>query len=619
MYRPPPPGLGKPAHRQGESERARKASKLSKETNPGSSKMTHYSHEEGEDDRIGVVSFDWPLAVAQGLEADLQMHILTFVGGVKVAQLETISKDMQALVRQPYLWQLILQIEFPGPLPPPSIQRVCAIMQCSEEEKKEAPFSTIYSSEEVDEYMRLRQAFMTSANLRSLGRIAWRRNCMATPTSEDMREMIGPAEMTAGAVFASTDTLPELCVNFAGWGDRTGPCNRVHSMRVGNLLNGEGRWRRCQVSGMARTPNIYGHTFTAIAPNRLLSFGGCQFGGYGGYSDCVLVMERSEDGTLSWVFPEIQGRIEPRGFHAATFLPPHIDFGPISGCLTALDESDTYEHKSDFSEGALLVFGGCTEESVVNDLLLLDIHSWRWFTVTSYGEMPCNRNGCSAVLLGGSVYVSGGGNSRDIPRGGDHFGDVHCLTLSTMTWRCIEPGLHGLTEALARGHHAHAIGDRKIVYFGGHKGNYFFSRVDILDVLTGQWSRPALGGDRKRPRPRGYHSSTVVDGGRKIVIWCGWQGRFGGCLDDVRVLSLDPSTWDREGLEVHTTTSTMGDDQKAEMENVVGDDEEEEEEEEDDEEEEDGRGFGMALEMMTRVDLMRLLGGLAGLEGFRSE
>ena len=82
----------------------------------------------------------------------------------------------------------------------------------------------------------------------------------------------------------------------------------------------------------------------------------------------------------------------------------------------------------------------------------------------------------------------------------------------------------------------------QLVVFGGVRGNKWLNILAVLDTLRRRWGQPITTGDA--PRPRSYHSSTVVQSSGLVVIFGG--NTSAQCFNTVHVLDTsdpDQFTW----------------------------------------------------------------------------
>ena len=114
-----------------------------------------------------------------------------------------------------------------------------------------------------------------------------------------------------------------------------------------------------------------------------------------------------------------------------------------------------------------MVFGGFRRRSFLNDLHVLDVNLWRWQTVRIRGDGPAAR-----------VY-----------------------------------------------HSATVIDAHRVLFFGGNNLHQCFNDIHILDTSggDGNWKWEAMVAGGVRPRPRSGHTATLLPGGKRLLVWGGWD------------------------------------------------------------------------------------------------
>jgi hypothetical protein len=153
------------------------------------------------------------------------------------------------------------------------------------------------------------------------------------------------------------------------------------------------------------------------------------------------------------------------------------------------------------------------------------------FSVTAPGTAPGPRCSHSLTLVGDDdVYLIGGARIDAFVRGFVPYGDVWRWRVRDATWE--EVVCQG-TELFQprRGHTAVAIGDTKIVVFGGAgcdtdapAATSLFQRTTVpinstvvLDIATATWYQPPTHPGRIIPPPRRGHAATVYNGEMVVV------------------------------------------------------------------------------------------------------
>lgn len=180
-----------------------------------------------------------------------------------------------------------------------------------------------------------------------------------------------------------------------------------------------------------------------------------------------------------------------------------------------------------------------------SDVLMLNLETMVWNTLASTGQGPGPRDSHSAVVLGHRMIVFGGTN------GSKKVNDLHILNLATKEWT--QPECTGTPPSPRESHTATLVGDEKLVVFGGSgegKGNYL-NDLHVLDLNTMRWTSPEVKSDI--PVPRDSHSSLAI--GKKLLVYGGDRGdRYYGGVD---VFDMDTLTWSRVWFSLYYVRISM--------------------------------------------------------------
>lgn len=180
-----------------------------------------------------------------------------------------------------------------------------------------------------------------------------------------------------------------------------------------------------------------------------------------------------------------------------------------------------------------------------SDVLMLNLETMVWNTLASTGQGPGPRDSHSAVVLGHRMIVFGGTN------GSKKVNDLHILNLVTKEWT--RPECTGTPPSPRESHTATLVGDEKLVVFGGSgegKGNYL-NDLHVLDLNTMRWTSPEVKSDI--PVPRDSHSSLAI--GKKLLVYGGDRGdRYYGGVD---VFDMDTLTWSRVWFSLYYVRISM--------------------------------------------------------------
>mmetsp|Transcript_7599 Transcript_7599/g.46843 ORF Transcript_7599/g.46843 Transcript_7599/m.46843 type:complete len:474 (+) Transcript_7599:44-1465(+) len=194
----------------------------------------------------------------------------------------------------------------------------------------------------------------------------------------------------------------------------------------------------------------------------------------------------------------------------------------------------------------LLLFGG---ESTMepngatithNDCVVHDGEANLWFPAYTSGVAPNARGGHTATALpNGNVVVFGG-----IQGNGKWANDIHVLDTRVYNW--FKPPIRGAPPKTRSYHTATAIGDSKIVVFGGNGASKSFKEVYYLDTETWTWHEPETGGDV--PHPRTGHAAVSTANGSHLVVWGGWETHPVSYFNDTYILDVHRWHWTKASV-----------------------------------------------------------------------
>ena len=77
----------------------------------------------------------------------------------------------------------------------------------------------------------------------------------------------------------------------------------------------------------------------------------------------------------------------------------------------------------------MIVFGGFSQGSRMNDVLVYSFADIMWQTLKVEGKRPCERSGHAAVIYEGSMYIFGGKDDEN-----SKLNDLWKFDLTTKTW-----------------------------------------------------------------------------------------------------------------------------------------------------------------------------------------
>lgn len=177
----------------------------------------------------------------------------------------------------------------------------------------------------------------------------------------------------------------------------------------------------------------------------------------------------------------------------------------------------------------VIVFGGLVDKKFLNDVCVFDIEKKSWFIPECTGNgsdgqiCPNPRAFHVAAAIGCHMFIFGGrsGNKR--------LGDFWML--DTEIWQWSELTSYGHLPSPRDFAAASAIGNRKIVLYGGWDGKKWLSDVYILDTMSLEWMELSISGSL--PPPRCGHTATMVE--KRLLVF-GGRGGGGPIMGDLWAL-----------------------------------------------------------------------------------
>ena len=313
--------------------------------------------------------------------------------------------------------------------------------------------------------------------------------------------------------------VPRTVEGFSGIRVRLAACGDFHSLAVVSSL----RWKAADIparnngdSSCTDVPRV-GHSAAMLDDQTMVVYGG--FNGTKTMNGLALC--HFEPNRYCWEFPVVHGD-----------APPH---------RTA--------HTAVVRAGELIVFGGATMSSagsqgVMSDLWLWNRgeHTWRCppRSAGAMGEaLPCARYAHAAAQLNQVMVVFGGCTGQT------YLNDLWLLHLDQMHWT--QPPTQG-KPPLGRARHSLTAVGNKLWVFGGWNGKQASEELHCLDMASMQWSEPCTTQSIASVGARCAHSCVAVDGSLWVVG--GWDGERD--LGAVRSLNLDTMTWEAEQTDQHS-------------------------------------------------------------------
>lgn len=176
----------------------------------------------------------------------------------------------------------------------------------------------------------------------------------------------------------------------------------------------------------------------------------------------------------------------------------------------------------------VLVFGGLVDKKFLNDLTVYDIENKVWFQPSCSGTGveyvgPSARAFHVAVAIDCHMFILGGRSGRN--RLGDFW------MLDTDIWQWAELTGYGDPPSARDFAAGAAVGNGKIVVYGGWDGSKWLSDVYVLDTISLEWRQLPITGPL--PAPRCGHTATMVE---KRLLILGGRGGGGPIMGDLWAL-----------------------------------------------------------------------------------
>ena len=265
-------------------------------------------------------------------------------------------------------------------------------------------------------------------------------------------------------------------------------------------------------------PARWGHTMTQVENGQILVYGGQSFDLDGNpviLSD-VHVYDPKNEG--SWHKP-INCRGEARQWHTATYIPGRQQIIAFGG-----ETIDPIRKK------------GIKKDKVITSdtLRVLDTEIMLWYPPAASGDVPTGRSGHTATFFPSTneLILFGG------VRGSKWLNTVSVLDVTRWIWTT--PHIIGTAPKPRSYHSATAVGAQKLVVFGGNNKTSCFNTVHVLEAIAEgsgdginhgseggygssgwKWSNPTIRG--KAPFPRTGHVATLLEDGKTIIVYGGWD------------------------------------------------------------------------------------------------
>ncbi|KAJ3329176.1 hypothetical protein HDU76_008472 [Blyttiomyces sp. JEL0837] len=304
-------------------------------------------------------------------------------------------------------------------------------------------------------------------------------------------------------------------------------------------------WTAVTVFGTPPSPRV-GATLTYIPEwNACVLFGGASH--EDGFMNELL---RFDLDSLSWSKIEIGGIgvvPKPRYEHCAVVVHRNVKQ------QRPMDGSEVEVPKRRLQ---ILVFGGSSEDCLLNDVWCFDIESLQWTELITKGKAPSPRTlhtcgyvagqvNSNGVVSSDRIYVYGGGHVGDIPTSDNA---VYCLDVDSATWIQLTTSDSSptTTPTPRLGHTLLSYDLQTLLVFGGAmEGGKALNDVWIIDISKRSWRQIVGGSDSESwPMERCAHDADVVlVSGEPVVVL------FGGMVKHGQPRVFDDVWWLRIGKD----------------------------------------------------------------------
>lgn len=287
--------------------------------------------------------------------------------------------------------------------------------------------------------------------------------------------------------------------------------------------------------GYPPPPARWGHSMTPVQDGRILVYGGQSFDTKG--NPIILSDVHVYDvKTRSWHKP-INCRGEARQWHTATYIPSRQQIIAFGGETVDVLSSGTSNKPS-----SKVGHQPRQQQKIITSetLRVLDTDIMLWYPPAASGDVPTGRSGHTATFFPetNELVLFGG------VRGSKWLNTVSVLDVTRWIWTT--PKVEGSPPKPRSYHTATAVGGNRVVVFGGNNMTACFNTVHVLETTTAaaagggtatsgtanpedmagppygwKWSHPTVTG--KAPFPRTGHSATLLEDGKTICIYGGWD------------------------------------------------------------------------------------------------
>ncbi|XP_042462987.1 protein GLUTELIN PRECURSOR ACCUMULATION 3-like isoform X2 [Zingiber officinale] len=193
----------------------------------------------------------------------------------------------------------------------------------------------------------------------------------------------------------------------------------------------------------------------------------------------------------------------------------------------------------------MFIFGGRSGSKRVGDFWMLDTDIWQWSELTSFGDLPSPREFAAVSAIGNRKIVMYGGWD-----GKKWLSDVYIMDTMSLEW--MELSITGSAPPPRCGHSATMV-EKRLLIFGGRGGSGpimgdLWALKGIIDEEneTPGWTQLKLPG--QTPSPRCGH--TITSGGHYLLLFGGhgtggWLSRYDVYHNDCIILDRVSVQWKR--------------------------------------------------------------------------
>jgi hypothetical protein len=204
--------------------------------------------------------------------------------------------------------------------------------------------------------------------------------------------------------------------------------------------------------------------------------------------------------------------------------------------VTAGAPGARYDHTAvwDAPHGRMIVFGGTTGTTRLNDTWALDLATLAWTNLTTTGAPPSPRSNHAATIAGGVTMIVYGGTN-----GATTFGDLFALNTNTLAWSALPSG--GTAPEARQGASMTPGGANSVAIFGGAGATTpFLGDTWIYDLSSSTWT-PIVSTDAT-PQPRS-DQATAFDRIRNDMVIFGGQSGSPTFLNDTWTFNISTRHW----------------------------------------------------------------------------